>query len=205
MATSGGGFHQGDPSAAPGTTILPPWLSNSRAATNVRSSSPSVTLSLSPTTIQSAPGIGWFHPESAIGNVPSHVMAASPYAEVPMIPELVECCKELEEIHRAWTTHKKEAAWRLRRVELQLESEKASRKREKLEEIEAKISALKEEQKVALDKIEADYKEQLASLRRDAESKDQKLAEQWAAKHVRLTKFLEQMGCRSALSDPSGR
>ncbi|KHN12041.1 Protein rough sheath 2 like [Glycine soja] len=57
----------------------------------------------------------------------------------------------------------------------------------------------------ALDRIEAEYREQLAGLRRDAESKEQKLAEQWAAKHLRLTKFVEQVGCRSRLTEPNGR
>ncbi len=118
-----------------------------------------------------------------------------------LISELVECCRDLEEGHRAWVAHKKEAAWRLRRVELQLESEKACRRREKMEEIEAKVKALREEQKGALDRIEAEYREQLAGLRRDAEAKEQKLAEQWASKHLRLTKFLEQTGCRPRLAD----
>lgn len=61
-----------------------------------------------------------------------------------MISEL-ECCKDLEEGHRAWAAHKKEATWRLKRVELQLESEKSCWKREKMEEIESKINDLKEE------------------------------------------------------------
>ncbi|KAF5179244.1 Transcription factor as1, partial [Thalictrum thalictroides] len=54
------------------------------------------------------------------------------------------------------------AAWRLKRVELQLESEKACRRRDKMEEIESKIRALREEQKVTLERIEAEYREQLA-------------------------------------------
>lgn len=115
--------------------------------------------------------------------------------------ELVECCRELEEGHRGWVAHNKEASWRLRRVELQLESEKACRKREKKGEIEAKMKVLREEEKASLDRIEAEYREQLACLRRDAEAKEHKLAEQWAAKHSRLTKFLEQMGCRPRLPD----
>lgn len=122
-----------------------------------------------------------------------------------VISELTDCCRDLEEGHRAWAAHKKEAAWRLRRVELQLESEKACRRREKMEEIEAKVKALREEQKVAMDRIEAEYREQLAGLRRDAEAKEQKLAEQWATKHLRLSKFLEQMGCRQRLAEPNGR
>ena len=70
---------------------------------------------------------------------------------------------------------------------------------------EAKVKALREEQKVALDRIEAEYREQLVGLRRDAEAKEQKLADQWASKHLRLTKFLDQMGCRPRLSEPNGR
>ncbi|KAL4353413.1 hypothetical protein GQ457_06G007410 [Hibiscus cannabinus] len=115
------------------------------------------------------------------------------------------CCRELEEGHRAWAAHRKEAAWRLRRVELQLESEKACRRREKMEEIESKIKALREEQNTALDRIEAEYREQLEGLRGDAEAKEQKLTEQWASKHVHLTKFLEQMGCRPRVAEPNGR
>ena len=90
-------------------------------------------------------------------------------------------------------------------MELQLESEKACRRREKMEEIESKMKALREEQKAAMDRIEAEYKEQLAGLRRDAEAKEQKLADQWASKHLRLTKFLEQVGCRPRLTETNGR
>ncbi|KAF5194871.1 Myb family transcription factor [Thalictrum thalictroides] len=97
------------------------------------------------------------------------------------------------------------AAWRLKRVELQLESEKACRRRDKMEEIESKIRALREEQKVTLERIEAEYREQLAGLRRDADAKEQKLADQWAGRHMRLTKFLEQMGCRPRPIEPNGR
>lgn len=86
-----------------------------------------------------------------------------------------------------------------------MESEKARRRREKIEEVEAKITSLREEQKMGLERIDAEYREQLIGLRRDAEAKEQKLAEQWAAKHARLTKFLEQMGCRPRLPDPTGR
>ncbi|KAF3627367.1 hypothetical protein FXO37_29885 [Capsicum annuum] len=55
---------------------------------------------------------------------------------------------------------------------------------------------LYEEKRATLDSIEAEYKEQLAGLRRDAEAEEQKLAEQWAYKHLCLAKFLEQMGCQ---------
>ncbi|KAI4341837.1 hypothetical protein MLD38_026513 [Melastoma candidum] len=71
-----------------------------------------------------------------------------------------------------------------------------------MEEIEAKISALREEQKACLDQIEAEYREQLAGLRRDAEAKEQKLVEQWAVKHLRLSKLVEQMGCMPRTMEP---
>ena len=138
-----------------------------------------------------------------LGNRVPH--GSFPRSENLLISELMDCCRQLEDGRRAWVAHRKEAAWRLRRVELQLESEKASRKRKKMEEIESKIEALREEQKSTLDRIEAEYREQLEGLRRDAEAKEQKLAEQWAAKHLHLTKFLEQTGCRPRVVEPNGQ
>lgn len=175
--------------------MLPPWLSNEPQPPR----SPSVTLSLSSPTVVSGP------PAPAVVPPTSMTWLQLERGPPPPLPlpqnnmmvygELVESCRELEEGQRAWAAHRKEAAWRLKRVELQLESEKSCKRREKMEEIEAKIKALREEQQMAMDRIEADYREQLAGLRRDAEAKEQKLAEQWASKHMRLTKFLEQMGC----------
>ncbi|GMY14539.1 transcription factor AS1-like [Fagus crenata] len=210
MATSNGGFLHTDP-PTPAPALLPPWLSNSNGTSTVRPPSPSVTLSLSPSTVAAPPPIPWLQPDRGPDNTSLVFGNMQPQGSVPgcgesmLISELVECCRDLEEGHRAWAAHKKEAAWRLRRVELQLESEKACRRREKMEEIEAKVKALREEQKVALDRIEAEYREQLVGLRRDAEAKEQKLADQWASKHLRLTKFLDQMGCRPRLSEPNGR
>nr|WRO64632.1 MYB transcription factor protein [Rosa persica] len=209
MATSKGAFLHNEASPAP--SMLPPWLSNSNVTSHVRPPSPSVTLSLSPTVAPSraSPPISWLQsdrgPENSfvLTNLPPP--GSVPCGENFMISELVECSRELEEMHHAWAAHKKEASWRLRRVELQLESEKACRKREKMDEIEAKVKALREEQKAALDRIEAEYREQIAGLRRDAEMKEQKLADQWSAKHMRLTKFLEQMGGRPRLAEPNGR
>nr|AKV71963.1 R2R3-MYB protein [Rehmannia glutinosa] len=183
-------------------SMLPPWMASSSVTTTVRSPSPSVTLSLSPLTVPPAPTIPWLQSTPGIINPPQ---VGENNNNNPLVCELVDCCRELDEGHRAWTAHRKEAAWRLKRVELQLESEKACRRREKMEEIEAKVKALRDEQKATLDRIEAEYREQLAGLRREAEVKEQKLAEQWAAKHLRLTKFLEQMGCRSINGEPNGR
>ncbi|XP_050208929.1 transcription factor AS1-like [Mercurialis annua] len=211
MATSNGGFLHPEPPApasAPAASLLPAWLSTSNSISTVRPPSPSVTLSLSPSAVAAPPppSIPWLQAERGsdntplvLGNLPPHG-SVSPCVENMVISELVDCCRELEEGHRAWTAHKKEAAWRLRRVELQLDSEKSCRKKEKMEEIELKMKALREEQKAILDRIEGEYREQLSELRRDAETKEQKLAEQRQAKHLRVSKFLEQVACR-----PNGR
>ncbi|WOL09276.1 transcription factor AS1-like [Canna indica] len=185
------------------TPLFPPWLSNSNNGgggshhpqPQQPPASPSVTLTLSPSAAAAAPParIPWLQMERAVENGGSGFGFT---VDGHVVSELVECCKELEEGQRAWMGHKKEAAWRLKRVELQMESEKANKKREKMEEVEAKIRALREEQQAALDRIEAEYREQIAGLRRDAEAKEQKLAEQWAARHMRLSNFLEQFGCR---------
>ncbi|KAF6171875.1 hypothetical protein GIB67_011772 [Kingdonia uniflora] len=200
MATSNGGLPP-----VPSPSMLPPWLSNSNGTPSIRQSSPSVTLTLSPSTVV-APPIPWLQPERGIIENSSHVLGSVlQHSDNQVLSDLVECCKELEEGHRALAAHKKEAAWRLRRVELQIESEKACRKKEKLEEIESKVRALREEQRVTTERIEAECREQLAGLRREAEAKEQKLADQWASKHTRLTKFLEQMGCRPKPAELNGR
>eukprot|EP00262_Sarcandra_glabra_P011124 TRINITY_DN26849_c0_g1_i1.p1 TRINITY_DN26849_c0_g1~~TRINITY_DN26849_c0_g1_i1.p1 ORF type:complete len:354 (+),score=80.91 TRINITY_DN26849_c0_g1_i1:162-1223(+) len=187
MATSNGGA---PPQPLPPSSLLPPWLSNSNGP-----STPSVALTLSPSTTVSVPPVPW-HERGAQDNI-QFVSGSLPQCGGSMVvSELAECCRELDEGYRAWVAHKKETTWRLRRVEMQLESEKTSRRREKMEEIETKMRALREEQKAELERIEQEYKEQILGLRRDAEAKEQKLAELWAAKHLRLTKFLEQMGCR---------
>ncbi|CAN1849657.1 Transcription factor AS1 [Linum perenne] len=208
-STNGGYLHTDHHPNQPPPAMLPPWLSNSNGGTAVRPvpASPSVTLSLSTSTVVApSPSVPWLQqpPDNA---PPPHgsVLTGCSSGESLVVSELVECCRDVDEGYRALAAHKKEAAWRLRRVELQLESEKSYRMREKSEEIEAKIKALREEEKISLDAIEAEYKEQLGGLRRDAEAKEQKLAEQWAAKHGRLTSFLEQMGCRARLPEPNGR
>ncbi|CAN8316890.1 unnamed protein product [Cochlearia groenlandica] len=213
MASSNGGFLHSD--QATSNTVIPPWLATSNNGNNVVARPPSVTLTLSPSTeaaaspqqpipwLQQQPERGGGGESSPRGLVLGTMMpSCSGGSESVFLSELVECCRDLEDGHRAWVEHKKEAAWRLRRLELQLESEKSCRQREKMEEIEAKMKALREEQKMAMEKIEGEYREQLIGLRRDAEAKDQKLADQWTSKHIRLTKFLEQnMGCRQRLLD----
>lgn len=208
---------------------FPPWLSTSNGG---RPPSPSITLSLSSPTVPppAPPAVPWLQQERGPGasrnlimdppmergghnmdNTPltlgclaSHHGAVIPNCggEQALMSDLIDCCREVEEGHRALVAHKKEAAWRLKRVELQLESEKASRRREITEEMEAKINALREEQKVRMERVEAEYREQLAGLRRDAEAKEHKLADQWAAKHLRITNLVEQLGSRIRLPDP---
>nr|QOQ51786.1 asymmetric leaves 1 [Oryza sativa]BAB68270.1 transcription factor OsRS2 [Oryza sativa Japonica Group] len=160
--------------------ILPPWMSSSPSS----SSSPSVTLSLASAAVAPAPA------------APPPTWGGGGGGEV-VVAELMECCREMEEGQRAWAAHRKEAAWRMKRVEMQLETERACRRREATEEFEAKMRALREEQAAAVERVEAEYREKMAGLRRDAEAKEQKMAEQWAAKHARLAKFLDQVAaCR---------
>jgi len=206
MAASDGAFLRTD-TPAPASSLLPSWLSNSSssAAATAGPSSLSVTLSLSSSTV-AAPPFSWLQqPDRGPDSVPFVMGNIPAFGENMLISQMVEHCKELEEGQRALGAHKKEAAWRLSRVELQLESEKASRRREKMEEFEAKIKALEEEERAALSRIEAEYREELAALKRDAENKEQKLAEQWAAKHLQLTRLLEQIGCRAGLLEPNAR
>lgn len=164
--------------------VFPSWLSSSNSPSPLPPHSPSVTLTLSPSP--------WPQTERGAENR-SNMISSLPSVNSGIVYELAECCRDLEEGFQMLVVHKKEASWRLRRVELQLESEKACRRKEKIEEMEAKIRALREEQVVMLDRIDAEYKEQISCLRRDAEAKEQKLAEQWAATQMRLSKFLEQM------------
>ncbi|XP_031396760.1 transcription factor AS1 [Punica granatum] len=199
--SNNGFLHADTPTVSP--SLLPPWLSTSNGTATLRPPSPSVTLSLSPSTVSTSPPVPWLQPERgleatsfSLGSLPTHGPGPAP-AEAMVLSELVECCRELEEGHRAWVAHKKEAAWRLKRLELQLESEKGTRRKEKMEEIESKINALREEQKATLERIEEEHREQLAGLRSDAETKEMKLADQWAMKHQQLYKLVEQMGARS--------
>lgn len=62
-----------------------------------------------------------------------------------------------------------------------------------MEEVESKIRALKEEERMVLERIETEYKEQIFLLRKDAQIKEQKLADQFGSKHMRLIRFLDQM------------
>lgn len=164
--------------AAP--AALPPWLSSSSSSTSSCSSStvsPSVSLSLSPSEPPASPEI-----------------VLSRFLPVHQLSAVAQCLKELDEGRQCWALHKKEATWRLSRLEQQLESEKARKKREKMEEIEARIRSLREEEFVFVERIDNECREQLYAIERDAEVKEAKMVELWISNHVKLSKLLEQMG-----------
>ncbi|KAL6010789.1 hypothetical protein ACLOJK_001231 [Asimina triloba] len=178
-----------NPIPMPSSSSLPPWLSSASSSTTTStscSSSPSVSLSLSP----SDPGLDSVQPAAAAQQQQEMVLGRF----FPVGTQLVQYCKELEEVRMNWVQHKKEATWRLSRLEQQLESEKARKRREKMEEVEAKIRGLREEERVYMERIESECREQLSAIQRDADAKETKMAEAWAAKHVRLAKLVEQMG-----------
>ncbi|KAD4586211.1 hypothetical protein E3N88_23812 [Mikania micrantha] len=82
---------------------------------------------------------------------------------------------------------------RLNRLEQQLEAENNPKRRQKTEEIEAKIRCLREEETVALGRMENEYREQLNALQRDADGKEVKLMETWSNKQMKLSKLVEQI------------
>jgi myb proto-oncogene protein len=210
-----------------GAPVLPPWLSSPNAASAVvappppRPPSPSVTLSLASAAVAPppppAPG-QWMPVERAAAEAaaaaygfpsPQHAPPGPPpppgmaVVEGQALAELAECCRELEEGQRAWAAHRREAAWRLKRVEQQLEMEREMRRREVWEEYEAKMRNMRLEQAAAAERVEREHREKVAELRRDAQLKEEKMAEQWAAKHARVAKFIEQLGCSRPWSAPS--
>lgn len=154
---------------------LPAWM-NTTPTNSSSTPSPSVSLTLSP----SEPSV--LDPEMNVQNR---------FFPVHQVGTLIQYCKELEESRQSWLHHKKEATWRLNRLEQQLESEKGRKRREKMEEIEMRIRRLKEEEMSVLGLIESEYKEQLNTLQRDAEAKEAKLMEAFSNKHVKLTKLVE--------------
>nr|AGR40500.1 MYB-related transcription factor [Artemisia annua] len=175
----------------PGSMVaatLPPWMSNSSASSSTTKSttpSPSVSLTLSP----SEPVVV----DPVQVQVQSDHPVHSRLFPVQQVGTLVQYCKEVEEAKQNWVQHKKEATWRLNRLEQQLEAEKNRKRREKTEEIEAKIRSLREEETVALGRMEHEYREQLTALQRDAEGKEMKLMEAWSNKQMKLSNVVEQI------------
>lgn len=167
----------------PPPSLLPPWMNmNPSSATSSLSSSspvpsPSASLSLSPC-------------ESVLDSDMNRFLQSQ------QLGTLLQYCKELEEGKQIWLQHKKEATWRLSRLEQQLESEKARKSREKMEEIEAKIRCLREEETTFMGRVENEYRDQIIALQRDAESKEAKLVEAWSSKQLKLTKLVEQISVK---------
>lgn len=230
------------------TPSLPPWVSNRPNSAHgfgnetlipkssprvlksspTCSSSPSVTLSLSPSSstpvVSNTPSASssWLKNTRTLSNISGSSEAAkeklyrgNSHIETPsmdlgsnsgtadqnknIIQEMsmfLQQCRELEERQQSWLVHKKETCWRLKRLEQQLEAEKARKRREKMEEIEFKVRALREEESLYLDRLETDYKEQLSRIHRDAEIKEGRVVEMWTAKHVQLAKLFEQIAHR---------
>ncbi|XP_076914699.1 transcription factor AS1-like [Bidens hawaiensis] len=161
--------------------VLPPWKSQSNMSSLTSSksttSSPSVSLTL-------------FTSEPVVLN-PVH--SDHRFFPVQQVGTLVKCCKEVEEAKQNWVQHKKDATWRLSRLEQQWVVEKNRKTREKTEEVEAKIRSLREEETMALGRMESEYREQLNVLHRDAEGKEGKLMQAWSNKQMKLSKLVEQI------------
>ncbi|XP_031285905.1 protein rough sheath 2-like [Pistacia vera] len=66
---------------------------------------------------------------SALVLSPEKVAQWSTFIPGQQVGTLIQYCKELEEGKQSWLQHKKEATWRLSRLEQQLESEKARKRR----------------------------------------------------------------------------
>lgn len=179
------------PESAP---VLPAWMNPSAnmgsATSSLTSSSsstpsPSVSLTLSP----SEPVV--------LDPAHSETCFSTRFLPVQQVGTLVQYCKEVEEGRQNWMQQKKEAAWRLNRLEQQLESEKGRKRREKMEEIEGKIRCLREEEVAFLGRVESEYREQLNALQRDADSKEAKIMEAWSSEQGKLAKLVEQIGIQS--------
>ncbi|KAI3726473.1 hypothetical protein L1987_66270 [Smallanthus sonchifolius] len=184
LGSGSGSRPEPDPNVV--TVQLPPWMNQNNTTTNCMTSSsssksttpsPSVSLTLSPS-------------EPVVLD-PVH--SDHRFFPVQQVGTLVQYCKEVEEAKQNWVQHKKEATWRLSRLEQQLEAEKNRKRREKMEEIEAKIRCLREEETAALGRMESEYREQLNALQGDAEGKEGKLMEAWSNKQMKLSKIVEQI------------
>ncbi|RAL48760.1 unnamed protein product [Cuscuta campestris] len=129
------------------------------------------------------------HPFPAAG------AAASNSSSGEQICALVQHVKELEEGRANWMRHRKEAAWRMRRLEQQLEAEKGRKKREKMEEIGERIRRLRDEEEGFRGRVEIEYREGVMAVERDCEAREAELMEALAKRHVKLAKVVEQF-CR---------
>ncbi|KAI7752171.1 hypothetical protein M8C21_018187 [Ambrosia artemisiifolia] len=178
-----------EPSLTP-VVPLPPWMNQSQNNNNNVTSC--MTSSSSSKSTTPSPSVSLtLSPSEPVVLDPVH--SDHRFFPVQHVGTLVQCCKEVEEAKQNWVQHKKEATWRLSRLEQQLEAEKNRKRREKMEEIEAKIRCLREEETAALGRMESEYREQLNALQRDAEGKEGKLMEAWSNKQMKLSKVVEQI------------
>ncbi|KAI3785266.1 hypothetical protein L1987_44382 [Smallanthus sonchifolius] len=188
LGSGSGSRPEPDPSVTPPMVVvpLPAWMNQNNTTTNCMTSSSS-SKSTSPS------------PSVSLTLSPSEPVVLDPvhsdhrFFPVQQVGTLVQYCKEVEEAKQNWVQHKKEATWRLSRLEQQLEAEKNRKRREKMEEIEAKIRCLREEETAALGRMDSEYREQLNALQRDAEGKEGKLMEAWSNKQMKLSKIVEQI------------
>ncbi|EFJ37575.1 hypothetical protein SELMODRAFT_140962 [Selaginella moellendorffii] len=111
---------------------------------------------------------------------------------------MFELFKELREQRENWIQQKKGISSKLKELKQQLECEKAEKQRQKIQEVDARVKALKEEKKQFLQKVEQDYSELVSNLERDAEMKEKKLTEAWTLKYDKLVHTYE----RYTLSGP---
>ncbi|CAH9137287.1 unnamed protein product [Cuscuta epithymum] len=172
----------GEPTAtgAPSPVLLPPWMNYTIPSAPASSSS---STSSSTPALQSPPSV-----------ISLNLSTPPEPLQHQQICTLIQYCKELEEGRQNWVQHRKEATWRMNRVEQQLEAEKARKRREKMEEIETRVRCLREEEDGFYGRIENEYREQVIAVQRDGEAKEAKLMEALSKQHGRLAKVVEQIG-----------
>nr|XP_043617400.1 transcription factor AS1-like [Erigeron canadensis] len=188
LGSGSGSGHVPDPNVTslPGPVALPPWMNMNAGGGNT------ITMTSSSSSKSTTPS-----PSVSLTLSPSEPVVLDPvhsrFLPVQQVGTLVHYCKEVKEARQNWVQHKKEATWRSNRLEQQLEAEKNRKTREKMEEIEAKIRSLREEETTSLMRMESEYREQLSALQRDAQGKEVKLMEAWSNKQMKLSKVVEQI------------
>ncbi|OVA16111.1 SANT/Myb domain [Macleaya cordata] len=174
--------------ASSSSSVLPPWMSTPNMGTSSLSSSSSTTPSPSVSLTLSSS-----EPPPPPPPPPSVFDLGTQFLSLHQMGMLVQYCRELEERRQNWVQHKKEANWRLSRLEQQLEAEKARKRREIMEEFESKFRCLREEEMSYFERIESECRDQLSAIQRDAEIQEAKMVEIWCSKHVKLAKIVECM------------
>ncbi|GBG66648.1 hypothetical protein CBR_g66784 [Chara braunii] len=129
-------------------------------------------------------------------------------AETFMNPEATsQIChglvQDLGRIKEELFNHKKEMEWKLKRLEQQFESEKIQKKKQRLEQVEAQIRALRDEANRYFEEVDKRYHQEFMDLKREDERKEMQLLERWDLKHREIVWFSGQQlpaaGQRSSL------